>query len=166
MFNLFLISDQNEDRLKFMINLTFLVCINIFVHITVRIKTTKAISTVCLSRKSFASVGGKWRRNVFTFQEIMICHRFNIFAYTLPILLFILVDFKIIQTPRTVMLLWSSVLLLRIFMKGTLLPWKIILSEGGYHYLWTEPQKRKNTIYVYRKNAPFYVREPDMIPRI
>ena len=135
----------------------FNVCINTIIQITIKNRTSKAIQKFCLNQESFASIGGKRRRNVYSFQEIQWCLRFGICYLLFKILLLVMVDIQLIKSSRTLMILWSCGVVVLLFFKGVFLPWNILLNETTYQYVWSNSFKIKYT--------PFYVRKPELIPR-
>ena len=135
----------------------FRVCINTIIQITIKNRTSKAIQKFCLNQKSFAAIGGKRRRNVHSFQEIQWCLRFHTCNILFKILLLVMVDIQLINSSRTLMILWSCGVVVFLFFKGVFLPWNILLKETTYQYVWNNSFKNNYT--------PFYVRKPELIPR-
>ena len=151
------LADLHQKCVKYVISNMFHVCINTVIQLTIRRRTNKAIQMFCLKRKSYAAIGGKRRRNIFTFQEIQWCVQYNTYSLLFTIFLLMLVHIKLIESPRTLMILWCCMLVVGYCFKSVFLHWKILLKDYDYQSVWREPFKMKYT--------PFYVRKPDMIPR-
>ena len=155
---MFLRAELREKVKRYVVSNMFHVCINTIIQLTIRKRTNKAIGKFCLNRKSYAAFGGNRRRNIFSFQEVQWCHRYNIFSLIYSILLFGMVDIKLIQSPWTLMILLSCGLVFYFSFKSIFLPWKILLKDDDYQSVWRDPWKIKITT--------FYVRKPEIIPRI
>ena len=142
--------------LYMILHLIFSVCY-FFILFVVGNKIKKTIRTICLNQVSFGSIGGRKRRNVFSFQDI---HKYIQFSAYNSFLIFIgasLVAFKMINSSRVILHLWGTPILLHLTYKDVYLPWRILTHQTDFCNVWGES--------FIIKDVDFYVRKPDMIPR-
>ena len=127
------------------------------VLVSIRSASRKSLNNHCLNRSSFASIGGGRRRNVFSFQDIQWCLWAHVCFSFSTVVLFWLVEMRIIMSPITIMKLWGASIVALLSFKDIFMPWRVFINSEDYHSVWEEASLKKYT--------QFYVRNPKLIPR-
>ena len=102
-------------------------------------KAQKFIKGFCVAQKSFASIGGKRRRNLLTFQELSICHFLILSFYLLEsLLVFFFYKEQDSLGTRTVFFLYMLSTGLADLVMIILLPVLIVFTtRNSYPEMWT-----------------------------
>ena len=133
------------------------IALNGFSTLIMRHKIRKTIGKMCLKKTTYSLIGGKNRRNIFSFKEIEWMVFSTILFNTYAFFLFLLVDMLGINSVKIVMIFWSLAIIVDVLFLHFYLPWKVILNSDEYRSLWMRTKRVEQN--------EFYTRKPDLVPR-
>ena len=124
-----------------------------------RINTNRIVNSICASKTSFASLGGKRQRNILTFNQLIIYFSLHVFFYNLDTLnIYICFKMEHLFGSRNIFLITILPSVMFKLLLLILLPLGLLLrTKTTFPQFWTECSVKKLEFTV--------LKDPFLIPR-